>query len=252
MAIGHPGEGTIITRTITNRKRDEVKTITRVIELEGIQKNYRIGESEFAVLKGIDLQIEAGEFIALMGPSGSGKSTLMNIVGCLDRPSGGRFILLGQDISQTSDEELARIRREELGFIFQTFNLIGRISVLKNVEVPMMLSGVARERRRSRALQLLESVGISHRSEFSPGNISGGERQRVAIARALANDPKIIIADEPTGNLDLKNSEEVMKILSRLNRDGRTIIMVTHNPEITGNCSRVIRLRDGRIMESAS
>jgi len=229
-----------------------VKTITRVIELEGIQKNYRIGESEFSVLKGIDLQIEAGEFIALMGPSGSGKSTLMNIVGCLDRPSGGRFILLGQDISQTSDEELARIRREELGFIFQTFNLIGRISVLKNVEVPMMLSGVARERRRSRALQLLESVGISHRSEFSPGNISGGERQRVAIARALANDPKIIIADEPTGNLDLKNSEEVIKILSRLNRDGRTIIMVTHNPEITGNCSRVIRLRDGRIMESAS
>ena len=229
-----------------------MKTITRVIELEGIQKNYRIGESEFSVLKGIDLQIEAGEFIALMGPSGSGKSTLMNIVGCLDRPSGGRFILLGQDISQTSDEELARIRREELGFIFQTFNLIGRISVLKNVEVPMMLSGVARERRRSRALQLLESVGISHRSEFSPGNISGGERQRVAIARALANDTKIIIADEPTGNLDLKNSEEVMKILSRLNRDGRTIIMVTHNPEITGNCSRVIRLRDGRIMESAS
>ena len=235
-----------------NRKRDEVKTITRVIELEGIQKNYRIGESEFAVLKGIDLDIEAGEFIALMGPSGSGKSTLMNIVGCLDRPSGGRFILLGQDISQTSDEELARIRREELGFIFQTFNLIGRISVLKNVEVPMMLSCVARERRRSRALELLESVGISHRSDFSPSNISGGERQRVAIARALANDPKIIIADEPTGNLDLKNSEEVMKILSSLNRDGRTIIMVTHNPEITGNCSRVIRLRDGRIMESAS
>jgi len=229
-----------------------VKIITRVIELEGIQKSYRIGDSEFPILPGIDLAIESGEFIALMGPSGSGKSTLMNIVGCLDRPSGGRFTLLGQDISQTSDEELARIRREELGFIFQTFNLIGRISVLKNVEVPMMLSGVARERRRSRALQLLESVGISHRSDFSPSNISGGERQRVAIARGLANEPKNIIADEPTGNLDLKNSEEVMKILSSLNRDGRTIIMVTHNPEITGNCSRVIRLRDGRIMESAS
>ncbi|MDD4162116.1 MAG: ABC transporter ATP-binding protein [Methanothrix sp.] len=226
--------------------------ISTVIDLKDIRKSYRIGESEFAVLKGIDLQIEEGEFIALMGPSGSGKSTLMNIVGCLDRPSSGRFLLLGQDISQTSDDELARIRRVELGFIFQTFNLIGRISVLKNVEVPMMLSGVMRETRKNRALKLLTSVGIAHRANFSPQNISGGERQRVAIARALANDPKIIIADEPTGNLDLKNSDEVMKILSNLNQEGRTIIMVTHNPEITENCSRVIRLRDGCILESAS
>ena len=223
-----------------------------LVRLQDAHRRFHLGETVVKALDGVTLDIHPGEFMAVWGPSGSGKSTLMNIVGCLDRPSGGRFILLGQDISQTSDEELARIRREELGFIFQTFNLIGRISVLKNVEVPMMLSCVARERRRSRALELLESVGISHRSDFSPSNISGGERQRVAIARALANDPKIIIADEPTGNLDLKNSEEVMKILSRLNRDGRTIIMVTHNPEITGNCSRVIRLRDGRIMESAS
>lgn len=230
----------------------KVNIISKVIELKDIQKSYRIGESEFVVLKGIDLQIEEGEFIALMGPSGSGKSTLLNIVGCLDRPTSGRFLLLGQDISLTSDDELARIRREELGFIFQTFNLIGRISVQKNVEVPMMLSGVLREVRKDRALKLLESVGISHRSNFSPQNISGGERQRVAIARALANDPKIIIADEPTGNLDLKNSDEVMKILSKLNQDGRTIIMVTHNPEITENCSRVIKLRDGRVLESAS
>jgi putative ABC transport system ATP-binding protein len=229
-----------------------VTIISKVIELIDIHKIYRIGESEFAVLKGIDLHIEEGEFIALMGPSGSGKSTLMNIVGCLDRPSSGRFLLLRQEISQTSDDELARIRREELGFIFQTFNLIGRISVLKNVEVPMMLSGISREKRKDRAFKLLESVGIAHRSNFSPQNISGGERQRVAIARALANDPKIIIADEPTGNLDLKNSDEVMKILSNLNREGRTIIMVTHNPEITENCSRVIRLRDGRILETAS
>jgi putative ABC transport system ATP-binding protein len=161
-------------------------------------------------------------------------------------------MLFGQDISQASDEELARIRRVELGFIFQTFNLIGRISVLKNVEVPMMLSGVTRQKRRERALNLLRDVGIAHRSEFSPPNISGGEKQRVAIARALANDPKIIIADEPTGNLDLKNSDDVMKILTKLNQEGRTIIMVTHNPEITENCSRVIRLRDGRILESAS
>ncbi len=230
----------------------KVNSISNVIELKDIQKTYRIGENEFAVLKSIDLQIEEGEFIALMGPSGSGKSTLMNIVGCLDRPSSGRFLLLDQDISQTSDDELARIRRVELGFIFQTFNLIGRFSVLKNVEVPMMLSSVSREKRKDRALKLLESVGIAHRSDFSPQNISGGERQRVAIARALANDPKIIIADEPTGNLDLKNSEEVIKILTNLNQEGRTIIMVTHNPEITENCSRVIRLRDGRILESAS
>lgn len=226
--------------------------ISKVIELKDIQKNYRIGESEFAVLKGIDLQIDEGEFIALMGPSGSGKSTLLNIVGCLDRPTSGRFLLLGQDISLASDDELARLRREELGFIFQTFNLIGRISVQKNVELPMILSGVMRQTRRERALKLLQDVGIAHRSNFNPQNISGGERQRVAVARALANDPAIIIADEPTGNLDLKNSEEVMKILSKLNQEGRTIIMVTHNPEITGNCSRVIRLRDGRILESAS
>jgi len=230
----------------------KVNIISKVIELNDIQKSFRIGDSEFAVLKGINLKVEEGEFIALMGPSGSGKSTLLNIIGCLDRPTSGRFLLLGQDISLTSDDELARLRREELGFIFQTFNLISRISVQKNVEVPMMLSGVMRQKRKERALELLGDVGIAHRSNFSPQNISGGERQRVAVARALANDPKIIIADEPTGNLDLKNSDEVMKILSNLNHEGRTIIMVTHNPEITGNCSRVIRLRDGRIMESAS
>ncbi len=203
------------------------------------------------MLKGIDLEIEEGEFIALMGPSGSGKSTLLNIMGCLDRPTSGRFMLQGMDISRTSDGELARIRREELGFIFQTFNLIGRISVLKNVEVPMMLHNVPRSERKARAQKLLEAVDIARRADFSPPNISGGERQRVAIARALANDPRIIIADEPTGNLDLRNSDEVMKILTRLNRDGRTIIMVTHNPEVTENCSRVIRLRDGRILENA-
>lgn len=228
-----------------------MKDISNVIELEEIRKTYRIGSSEYPVLKGINLLVEAGEFIALMGPSGSGKSTLLNIVGCLDRPTSGHFMLLGQDISQTSDDELARLRREELGFIFQTFNLIGRISVLKNVEVPLMLRNVPRVERRARAQKLLEDMNIADRADFNPPNISGGERQRVAIARALANDPKIIIADEPTGNLDLKNSNEVMKILTSLNRDGRTIIMVTHNPEITENCSRVIRLRDGRILENA-
>jgi putative ABC transport system ATP-binding protein len=230
----------------------EANSITIVISLAGLEKTFQIGDNEYPVLKGISLDIEEGEFIALMGPSGSGKSTLMNIVGCLDRPTKGRFILLGKDISQTSDDELAKIRREVLGFIFQTFNLIGRISVLKNVEMPMVLAEVPREKRRSRAIELLESVGLGHRLDFSPLRISGGERQRVAIARALANDPRIIIADEPTGNLDLKSSNEVMRIMNNLNKEGRTIIMVTHNPEITENCSRVIRLRDGRILEESS
>lgn len=226
--------------------------ISRVIELAAIEKTYRVGGEEYPVLKGIDLNIDEGEFIALMGPSGSGKSTLLNIVGCLDRATRGRFMLLGKDISLASDEELARARRLELGFIFQTFNLIGRISVLKNVEVPMVLSEISREKRRAKALDLLGSVGLEHRVDFSPLNISGGERQRVAIARALANDPKIIIADEPTGNLDLKSSNEVMNIMKRLNDEGRTIIMVTHNPEITADCNRVIRLRDGKILGEAS
>ncbi len=228
-----------------------MSSIPALIELKDIKKTYLIGRSEYPVLKGIELEVTAGEFIALMGPSGSGKSTLLNIIGCLDRPSSGRFVLQGRDISRTSDQELARIRREELGFIFQTFNLIARISVLQNVEIPLMLRGVSRNERRERAIKLLQSLNVAHRAEFGPQNISGGERQRVAIARALANDPRIIIADEPTGNLDLKNSDEVMKILNQLHEEGRTIIMVTHNPEITENCSRVIRLRDGRIMENA-
>jgi putative ABC transport system ATP-binding protein len=224
----------------------------KAVELVGVEKSFSIGESELTVLKGIDLSIEQGEFLALMGPSGSGKSTLMNIVGCLDRPTRGKFLLLGRDVGLLPEEELARIRREDLGFIFQTFNLISRISVLKNVEMPMVLSEVPREKRRARALDLLKDVGLEHRIDFSPLQISGGERQRVAIARALANDPKIIIADEPTGNLDLNSSEEVMSIIRTLNREGRTIVMVTHNPEITESCSRLIRLRDGRIVEEAS
>ena len=225
--------------------------VTNVVELEDIEKTYRIGDSEIPILKGINLKIEKGEFVALMGPSGSGKSTLMNIVGCLDRPTRGRYMLRGKDVSKLGDEELARVRRVELGFIFQTFNLIGRISVLKNVEVPMILSEVPSIKRKARALELLKNVGLEHRIDFSPLRISGGERQRVAIARSLANDPEIIIADEPTGNLDLKSSDEVMAIIKNLHEEGRTIIMVTHNPEITKDCNRVIRLRDGQIMEDA-
>jgi putative ABC transport system ATP-binding protein len=228
------------------------ESITEIIKLQNIEKSYQIAGSKVDVLKGINLEIEKGEFLALMGPSGSGKSTLLNIVGCLDRPTAGEFFLLGRDTSIIPDQELARIRREEIGFVFQTFNLIGRISVAKNVEMPMVLAEVPRERRRPRALELLKSVGLEHRSDYSPLNISGGEKQRAAIARALANNPPIIIADEPTGNLDLKSSQEVMGIINDLNRRGHTIIMVTHNPEITESCSRVVRMRDGRIMEIAS
>lgn len=223
----------------------------KVISLSDIRKTYITGDVELPVLKGINLSIDSGDFLALMGPSGSGKSTLMNIIGCLDRPTAGTYILLDRDVSRASEEELAMIRRDRIGFIFQAFNLIGRISVLKNVELPMMLKGMPRDERRDRALELLKSVGVAHRADFSPLNISGGERQRVAIARALANNPEIIIADEPTGNLDLKSTEEVMDILSGLNREGRTIIMVTHNPEITKYCNRVIRMRDGRILDQS-
>jgi putative ABC transport system ATP-binding protein len=203
-------------------------------------------------LKGINLDINSGEFIALMGPSGSGKSTLMNIVGCLDRSTSGRFLLLGRDVSSLNDEELARTRREKLGFIFQTFNLIGRISVFKNVELPLVISEMPRKMRKEKVMELLKAVGLGHRMDYSPLRLSGGEKQRVAIARALTNDPEIIIADEPTGNLDLSSANEIMHILNELNRDGKTIIMVTHNPEITENCSRVVRLRDGRIVEEVS
>jgi len=227
----------------------EGQSAPAAIELVDVRKTYRIGETDVPVLKGIDLTIRQGEFVALMGPSGSGKSTLMNIVGCLDRPSQGTIFLQGRDISRVSEDELARVRREELGFIFQTFNLIGRISVQKNVELPLVLRETPREMRTARALQLLRAVGLGHRVNYSPLRLSGGERQRVAIARALANDPPIIIADEPTGNLDLKSSQEVMEIMHRLHREGRTIVMVTHNPEITEDCDRVIRLRDGRIWE---
>jgi putative ABC transport system ATP-binding protein len=234
------------------RDRSESSNQSTAVDLIGVKKSYSIGDQMIMVLKGIDLRIEQGEFVALMGPSGSGKSTLMNIIGCLDRPSAGQVLLHNKDISMMSEEELARVRREEIGFIFQTFNLIGRITVLKNVELPMIFREVDRVTRRKRAISLLEAVGLGHRLNYSPMNLSGGERQRVAIARALANNPPIIIADEPTGNLDLKNSAEIMDLLNGINAEGRTIIMVTHNPEITSNCTRTIRLRDGLVAEGST
>jgi len=220
-----------------------------LVDVAGLEKSYRVGEMDVPVLKGIELEIDDGEFLALMGPSGCGKSTLMNILGCLDRPSRGRVLLKGQDLSRLSDRDLARIRRDEIGFVFQSFNLIGRISNLKNVELPMTLKETAKDVRRDRAIELLESVGLGQRLDYSPSNLSGGERQRVAIARALANDPSIILADEPTGNLDEKSREEIMEIMYQLNREGRTIVMVTHDLETTKDCGRVVWMRDGMVQK---
>ena len=223
-----------------------------VIEIIDLEKTYKVGDMDVPVLKGISLWIEPAEFVALMGPSGCGKSTLMNIMGCLDRPSGGRVILKGRDVGDLSDGELARIRRDDIGFVFQSYNLIGRMSNLMNVELPMTLKGVSRGQRKRRARELLTEVGLDHRLDYSPLNLSGGERQRVAIARALANDPAIILADEPTGNLDTKSTKEIMEILRGLNEEGRTIVMVTHDVETTENCSRVVWMRDGRVGDDAS
>jgi len=223
-----------------------------LVEIVDLEKSYRVGEIDVPVLKGIELEINEGEFVALMGPSGCGKSTLMNILGCLDRPSKGSVRLKGQDISHLSDRGLAKIRRDEIGFVFQSFNLIGRMSNLKNVELPMTLKEMAKGVRRDRARELLESVGLGHRIDYSPSNLSGGERQRVAIARALANDPSIILADEPTGNLDEKSTREIMDIMYNLNVEGRTIIMVTHDIETTKNCSRIVWLRDGLVQKVSS
>ncbi len=223
-----------------------------IVDMNNITKVYRVGETEVPVLRGINLSMETGEFVALMGPSGCGKSTLMNILGCLDRPTDGRVSLNGNDLGTLSESELARIRRDEIGFIFQNFNLIGRMSNLKNVELPMIFQETARDLRRDRARELLESVGLGHRLDYSPLNLSGGERQRVAIARALANNPSIILADEPTGNLDQKSTDEIVDIMKTLNRDGHTIIMVTHDVETTKYCSRVVRMRDGQILKESS
>ncbi len=223
-----------------------------IVEIIDLEKTYKIGDMDVPVLKGINLWIKPAEFVALMGPSGCGKSTLMNILGCLDRPTGGRVFLKGRDVGDLSDGELARIRRDDIGFVFQSYNLIGRMSNLMNVELPMTLKGVSRAQRKRRARELLKAVGLDHRLDYSPINLSGGERQRVAIARALANDPAIILADEPTGNLDTKSTKEVMDILQDLNEEGRTIVMVTHDVETTENCSRVVWMRDGRVGDDAS
>jgi putative ABC transport system ATP-binding protein len=219
-----------------------------LIEMQELSKTYLMGETKVHALRGVSLIIEAGEFVAIMGPSGSGKSTLMNMLGCLDRPDLGIWRLNGEEIGRLSDDQLAGIRNRTVGFIFQNFNLLSRSSALKNVELPLLYRGLKQEQRRQTALEALSKVGLSDRVHHKPKELSGGQQQRVAIARALVGDPKIILADEPTGNLDSRSGLEIMSLLQELNLQGRTLIMVTHDPAIAEQCHRIVRLLDGRVV----
>ncbi len=219
-----------------------------MLELENITKVYKAGQTEVPALQGISCRIESGEMISIVGPSGSGKSTLMNIIGCLDKPTSGRYRLDGTEVSELNDNQLAEIRNKKIGFVFQSFNLLSRTTALANVELPLIYSGASN--RRQRALQVLESVGLAHRVTHRPSELAGGEQQRVAIARALVNNPSLILADEPTGNLDTRTSQEIMAIFKKLNEQGMTIVLVTHEPDIAAYTQRTIKLRDGQIEES--
>ncbi|MDO4203364.1 MAG: ABC transporter ATP-binding protein [Selenomonadaceae bacterium] len=223
----------------------------KTIELKGIKKLYQVGDQEVAALDGITTDIYRGQFVALMGPSGSGKSTLMNILGCLDRPTVGSYKLNGEEVASLSDDELAITRNQKIGFVFQNFNLLSRISALDNVALPLVYSGVSGKERQERAMHYLEAVGLADRAYHQPNELSGGQRQRVAIARALVNEPKIIMADEPTGNLDTKSTKEIMEIFEGLNSQGKTIILVTHEPEIAACATRQLLVRDGKITKDA-
>ncbi|THH41225.1 ABC transporter ATP-binding protein [Neolewinella litorea] len=218
-----------------------------VINIHQLTKTYLMGQTEVRALRGIDLQIQTNEYVALMGPSGSGKSTLMNLLGCLDSPTSGRYLLDGKDVSQMEDAELASIRNEKIGFVFQTFNLLPRQTTLENVALPLVYAGVSKKIRRERATEVLESVGLGDRIDHRPNELSGGQRQRVAIARALVNRPAIILADEPTGNLDTKTSIEIMGIFEEIQSRGNTVILVTHEPDIAEHAHRIVRLRDGEV-----
>jgi putative ABC transport system ATP-binding protein len=220
-----------------------------VIKIRNITRDFPLGNEVVKVLKGIDLDIERGEYVALMGPSGSGKSTLMNLLGCLDTPTSGSYELNGKDVSNMTDDELAEIRNKEIGFVFQTFNLLPRTTALENVALPMVYAGASKSERTERAKEVLTNVGLADRMDHKPNQLSGGQRQRVAVGRALVNKPSIILADEPTGNLDSKTSEEIMNLFNEIHKAGNTVILVTHEEDIAENAHRIIRLRDG-IVES--
>src|SRR6476659_1868884 len=218
-----------------------------IIQLDDIQKSYLMGKLELKVLKGISLEIFKNEYVALMGPSGSGKSTLMNLLGCLDSPSAGRYVLNGKDVSKMPDDDLAEVRNKEIGFVFQQFNLLPRLTAAENVALPLIYAGVGRKERTERAMEALQKVALADRSHHKPNEMSGGQIQRVAIARALVNNPSILLADEPTGNLDSKTSAEVMEIFSKIQEGGNTVVLVTHEEDIAGYAKRVVRLRDGLV-----
>ena len=218
-----------------------------VIEIRNIIRDFKLGQEIVHVLKGIDLDIKRGEYVAIMGPSGSGKSTLMNLLGCLDTPTAGSYILNGKDVSQMSDDELAEIRNTEIGFVFQTFNLLPRTTALENVALPMVYAGASKKERQERATEVLTDVGLADRMDHKPNQLSGGQRQRVAVGSALVNKPSIILADEPTGNLDSKTGTEIMGLFDDIHKAGNTVIMVTHEEEVAAHAKRVIRLRDGMI-----
>ena len=218
-----------------------------LIETQDLWKTYVMGSEEIHALRGVSIQIERGEYVAIMGPSGSGKSTLMNLIGCLDTPSKGSYLLNGKQVSQMNDNELARIRNEEIGFVFQTFNLLPRATALHNVELPLVYAGVQAKDRLERARTALEKVELGDRVTHRPNELSGGQRQRVAIARALVNNPSILLADEPTGNLDSKTGTEIMALFERLHKSGNTIVLVTHEPDVAAHAHRAIHIRDGQV-----